>query len=93
MMTMPDLINGPPTTAHGPATGDSTENGDSWHTVCAKLNAHLKAIWAKIEAPIEHVVTAIDDDAREMIKALEDDIAAMQKKHDDLVAKEAAKST
>src|SRR6185312_14671939 len=83
-------IRGPATPNAGPSTGDSTENGDSWHVAVQKINAMFHHLFQKIEGPIEHVVTATDDDARKAITALEDEIAALQKKHDALVEKQAA---
>lgn len=78
-------INGPQNPAQGPSTGDSTENGDSWHVAVGKINAMFGHLFQKLEGPIEHVVTATDADAHAAIKELEDQIASLQKRHDDLV--------
>lgn len=81
----PAPIKGPQNPAQGPATGDSTENGDSWHAAVNKINAWFSYFESKLSAPIEHLVTATDADAHSAIKELEDQIAALQNKHDDLV--------
>lgn len=89
----PTLIKGPANTSQGPATGDSTENGDSWHVAVGKINAWFKYLEGMVSAPIEHMVTATDEDARSAIKDLEDQIGALQKKHDDLVNAHATLAT
>ena len=86
----PTPIKGPQNPAQGPATGDSTENGDSWHVAVQKMNAWFKYFEGKLSAPIEHLVTATDADAHIAIKELEDQITALQQKHDALVTAHAA---
>ena len=64
----PAPIQGPQNPAQGPATGDSTENGDSWHVAVQKINAWFKYFEGRLSAPIEHLVTATDADAHTAIK-------------------------
>lgn len=89
VLTHPDFtpIKGPANPSQGPSTGDSTENGDNWHTAVHKINAMFKALFG--ESP-NHPATTVETVSQTAIKDLEDQIAALQKKHDDLVSAHAA---
>lgn len=82
-------IKGPSNTAQGPATGDSTEHGDNWHTAVAKINAtfkHIESLFAGIPAALSGapaavetgIVEHIDDAARKAILDLREEITALQ---------------
>lgn len=71
-----DTINGPQDHYSGPATGLTTEKGDSWHTAVAKINASF----GKIKDFISHGVESIDAAARKEIDAAHEVIISLQQK-------------
>lgn len=78
-----DKINGPSNPMAGPAQGHSTEQGDSWHTAVAKINAGFKNIVRAIEGGF--APGAPDDVALgERLSHFEDALAALQIKFDAL---------
>lgn len=63
-----------------PATGLSTEKGDSWLTVQQKINAGFKHVYALFHGGIEHMVEAIDSKARDEIAELRETVTGLQMK-------------
>lgn len=91
-LTHPDFtpIKGPANPSQGPSTGDSTENGDNWHTVVHKINSMFEALFKTAAPSVESATATVETVSHTAIKDLEDQIAALQKKHDDLVNAHAA---
>lgn len=75
-----DPINGPTNHYEGPATGHSTEKGDSWHTAVKKINEGFAKVIKAIEAPFSDAqsVEIVDTEARKEIAELREIVAAQQ---------------
>lgn len=74
-----DPIQGPADLYSGPATGLTTEKGDSWHVAVSKINAGFKKVIAALESPFAaENVAIVDDEARKEIAELRETVSAMQ---------------
>ena len=72
-----DKIKGPADQYRGPATGDSTEHGDSWHAAVAKINANFERLFTTLKGGAGQVQAAagavgdfVDAKARAAFEAL-----------------------
>lgn len=73
-----DPILGPADQHSGPAIGDTTEKGDTWHAAVTKINAGFEKVVAALKGKAAIAVAAVDADARKAF-------AALRTAHDQLV--------
>lgn len=48
-----DPVKGPDNPNRGPSTGDSTENGDSWHLAISKINGMFERLFDAVDGGFE----------------------------------------
>jgi hypothetical protein len=89
-----DPIKAPPDQYSGPATGLSTEKGDSWHAAVTKINAGFKNIIKAIEGGVASAVHEVGEWAsHDEVADLRAEVAELKAKLEAFMAAPAVANT
>lgn len=88
-----EKINGPTNQYEGPATGLTTEKGDSWHTAVKKINDGFANIVKFLEGGAPAIESAAESGWEKVAHDLAEAMSLLQIKQDELEARVKAMST